>query len=256
MKKYGIEMFADNTNIANKRANTAKRPRKSASLLTSYCDDERLRSIIMHIDQGGFPCVGAKSALASDGLTMLTAGLITEASDSRRIHEAIVGMISSEDADAKGFRSLAVVFSGPGNFDEELFEIALWRKLDALLAEDRRQGYISAPGFSDDPVDPKFALSFGGRAFFAIGLHPNSSRKARRLPFPAIIFNPHDQFKKLRAERKYERMREVILARDMQFDGSPNPMVARHGEVSEARQYSGRAVTNDWVCPIASRDPQ
>lgn len=46
-------------------------------------------------------------------------------------------------------------------------------------------------------------------------------------------------------------MRAVILARDTAFDGRPNPMIARHGETSEARQYSGRTVEDDWVCPVA-----
>jgi FPC/CPF motif-containing protein YcgG len=30
-------------------------------------------------------------------------------------------------------------------------------------------------------------------------------------------------------------------------------MLARHGTVSEARQYSGRAVDKDWVCPFSGR---
>ena len=49
-------------------------------------------------------------------------------------------------------------------------------------------------------------------------------------------------------------MRERILERDMAISGSPNPMLARHGESSEARQYSGRAVTSDWTCPF--KDPR
>ena len=35
--------------------------------------------------------------------------------------------------------------------------------------------------------------------------------------------------------------------------GSINPMLARHGDASEARQYSGRAVGGDWVCPFQGR---
>jgi len=36
--------------------------------------------------------------------------------------------------------------------------------------------------------------------------------------------------------------------------GSPNPMLERHGTVSAARQYSGRAVSDDWRCPFT--DPR
>jgi FPC/CPF motif-containing protein YcgG len=35
--------------------------------------------------------------------------------------------------------------------------------------------------------------------------------------------------------------------------GSINPMLANHGSISSARQYSGRAVETDWVCPFSGR---
>ncbi len=45
-------------------------------------------------------------------------------------------------------------------------------------------------------------------------------------------------------------MREKILVRDEALAGSRNPMLSRHGDTSEARQYSGRVVGNDWACPF------
>lgn len=93
-------------------------------------------------------------------------------------------------------------------------------------------------------------MSFGGEAFFVVGLHPGASRPARRFAQPALIFNLHDQFEQLRAEGRYETMREKILRRDEALAGSRNPMLARHGEISEARQYSGRAVDGAWACPF------
>ena len=83
-----------------------------------------------------------------------------------------------------------------------------------------------------------------------VGLHPQASRPARRFPRPAMIFNLHDQFEILRAQGKYETMREKILMRDEALAGSRNPMLARHGEMSEARQYSGRVVEEGWRCPF------
>src|SRR5690606_17759944 len=105
-----------------------------------------------------------------------------------------------------------------------------------------------------DPEDPHFSLSFGNEAFFVVGLHPGASRPARRFRRPAMVFNLHDQFEPLRSEGRYERMSEVILERDEKLAGSRNPMLARHGTVSEARQYSGRKVSEDWSCPF--RDPR
>lgn len=214
-----------------------------------------LDSLVALIEDSDFPCVGAKSALAQDGLRIEAAGDITKPDDDRRIHRALErwSRFAAED-DSPHFRSLAIVFNGPRDLDEQAFETALWHRLAALGAQDRASGHEHDPKFSSDPEDAHFALSFGGRGYFAVGLHPHSSRKARRLPFPAIVFNLHEQFERLREEQRYERMREVILARDEEFDGSLNPMLARHGEVSEARQYSGREVDDDWVCPLVPSD--
>jgi len=217
--------------------------------------DARLAdSLTALIERSDFPCVGAKSALAQSGLRIETAADITCPADDRRIHRTLVRWSRTPADDAADFRSLAVVFAGPRDLDERGFEAALWDRLAALSAQDRACGHAHDPAYSSDPRDPDFALSFGGRAYFAVGLHPGASRRARRLPYPAIIFNLHDQFARLRAANRYERMREVILNRDVNFDGSLNPMVARHGEVSEARQYSGREVGDDWRCPFAGRE--
>ena len=87
-----------------------------------------------------------------------------------------------------------------------------------------------------------------------VGLHPAASRPARRFKRPVLVFNLHDQFERLRAEGRYERMRERIMERDKALAGSTNPMLARHGDASAARQFSGRAVEKDWRCPF--EDPR
>jgi uncharacterized protein len=214
--------------------------------------EESLRGLIARTD---FPCVGAKAALAQSGLRIETAGDITSPANDLRIQRALARWSEMPATDEADFRSLTVVFHGPRDLDERGFEKALWDRLAGISEEDAERGFAPDPGFSTDPDDPHFALSFGGRAYFAVGLHPNASRRARRLPFPAIVFNLHNQFEKLRAEHRYERMREVILARDEAFDGEPNPMLARHGEVSEARQYSGREVEDGWACPFFRPGP-
>jgi FPC/CPF motif-containing protein YcgG len=67
------------------------------------------------------------------------------------------------------------------------------------------------------------------------------------------VFNLRAQFEHLRAEGRYEKLRSAILSRDAALAGSINPMLARHGDASEARQYSGRAVDADWICPFRGR---
>lgn len=105
---------------------------------------------------------------------------------------------------------------------------------------------------SSDPGSPQFSLSFGGKAFFVVGLHPSASRPARRFERPVLVFNLHDQFECLREQGRYEPLRSKIIERDVAVAGSVNPMLSRHGETSEARQYSGRAVTDDWAAPFTA----
>jgi FPC/CPF motif-containing protein YcgG len=98
-------------------------------------------------------------------------------------------------------------------------------------------------------------MSLGGRAFYVIGLHPGASRRARRFPCTALVFNLHSQFEMLRGDGRYDRLRAAITGRDIEYSGSLNPMLKPHGEASEARQYSGRVVGADWRCPFSARRP-
>lgn len=64
-----------------------------------------------------------------------------------------------------------------------------------------------------------------------------------------MVFNLHRQFEMLRASGAYEKLRASILQRDVTLAGAINPMLSRHGETSEARQYSGRAVDDAGPAP-------
>lgn len=203
-----------------------------------------------HVADRAFPCVGAKAALARGTLKVLACRSIDSAWDDVRIHDALMHFARDYRADPSLFRSFAIVFEGPDNLDEPSFERALWKRVQSLSDKDVWRGQDYDPRVSPDPANPHFSLSFGGEAFFIVGLHPNASRPARRFARPAMVFNLHDQFEKLRAEGKYEGMREKIMMRDEALAGSRNPMLARHGEASEARQYSGRAVPDGWQAPF------
>jgi FPC/CPF motif-containing protein YcgG len=205
------------------------------------------------VSHAAFPCVGAKAALARGTLSVLACRSITSAWDDVRIHDALSRFACDHRADPVVFRSLAVSFDGPDCLDEAEFERALWSRVQSISDKDAWRGFDYDATVSSDPGDPHFSLSFGGEAFFVVGLHPNASRPARRFGRPTMIFNLHDQFEQLRAEGRYEKMREKILVRDEALAGSRNPMLARHGEASEARQYSGRAVGEEWSCPFAYR---
>ncbi|USA39794.1 guanitoxin biosynthesis heme-dependent pre-guanitoxin N-hydroxylase GntA [Pelagerythrobacter marinus] len=211
-------------------------------------------SLREHVAASDFPCVGAKSALAKGTLQIEPAWSLVSAWDDLRIHRRLLEWSADYSRDPQGLRSFAVVFSEPGDLSERAFERAMWERLQSLSDKDGWIGHPYDDSVSSDPDDPHFSLSFGKQAYFVVGMHPNASRPARRTPHPTLVFNLHDQFEQLRAANRYERMRERILARDEELAGSINPMLARHGEGSEARQYSGRQVDEDWQCPF--RDPR
>lgn len=202
------------------------------------------------IHQTSFPCVGAKSALAKGTLDILLARDLQSNWDDRLIYEGLSKVIEAYRKDPSIFRSFAVVFQGPMTLNEKAFERHLWARAESLTNKDTWLGAPRDPGVSDDPNDPHFSLSFAGEAFFIVGLHPMASRPARRFERPVMVFNLHDQFEQLRHQGRYERMRDTIIKRDIELSGSPNPMLAQHGSISEARQYSGREVDKDWVCPF------
>ena len=212
---------------------------------------EKLEALLFaHVKADSFPCVGAKAALAKGTLAVLACDRIDSAWDDLRIHDGLLKWAEDYRRDPGLFRSFAVVFDGPDGLSENEFERAMWKRAQSLSDKDVWRGQSYDESVSHDPANPYFSLSFGGSAFFLVGLHPNASRPARRFGRPTIIFNLHDQFETLRAEGKYEGMREKILVRDEDLAGSRNPMLARHGDSSEARQYSGRVVGPEWQAPF------
>lgn len=208
------------------------------------------RAFIASIEAPEFPCVGAKSALGRGQMDILVARDLSSAWDDLRILPALATTVAKYRVDKALFRTLVVLFEGPEDLSEADFERHLWARAQSLSDKDEWLGYPTDPTTSTDPDDPHFSLSFAGEAFFVVGLHPNASRPARRFQTPAMVFNLHDQFEVLREQQRYEKLRAAILARDEMLAGSVNPMLARHGEVSEARQYSGREVDEDWRAPF------
>ncbi len=200
-----------------------------------------------------FPCVGAKSALSRGRMKIVVARDITSGWDDMRIYPALLAFIARYRETPDLFQSFAVVFEGPGRLTEEQFEDALWERAQSLSDKDSWLGQPYDESVATEPDNPHFSLSFGGEAFFVVGLHPGASRPARQFSSPVLVFNLHAQFERLRAEGRYEKLRSSILQRDEALAGSINPMLARHGETSEARQYSGRHVDSEWRCPFNPR---
>ncbi len=218
-------------------------------------EDLRLHeAFAAHVRDDKFPCVGAKSALARGTLKTVICHDLSSGWNDLDIHRELLDWSRAYDTDPAGLRSLAIVFRHSRKMSEEIFEKHMWARIQSLADKDCWLGQSADKTVSTNPQDPHFALSFGGQAYFVVGLHPGASRPGRRFERPVMVFNLHDQFEKLRAEQKYERMREAILQRDKELAGDINPMLARHGETSAAAQYSGRHVDENWECPFS--DPR
>lgn len=216
-------------------------------------DHPLARAFQQFIKMPDFPCVGAKSALAKGLMRFVIGHDIRSAWDDLRIIPSLLDLAHSYRTDPVLFQSLVVLFEKDAGLDEAGFEKNLWARVQSLTDKDEWLGQQPDPRVSSFPDEPHFSLSFGGEAFFVVGLHPQASRPARRFARPALVFNLHDQFEQLRAQGLYEKLRASIIDRDIAATGTENPMLTRHGTVSEARQYSGRAVDTDWVCPFSGR---
>jgi uncharacterized protein len=226
----------------------------TAMRLFDFVDDEAIIGQFKNfVGDSAFPCVGAKSALNKGQMHFVIADDVRSAWDDLRIWPQIAALAQHYRDDPKLFRTLVVIYRNREPMTEKRFERAIWDRLQSLSDKDDWLGQPVDPRVSTDPDDPHFAVSFGGEAFFIVGLHPGASRPARRFDYPVMVFNLHDQFEQLRAQGRYEPLREAIMARDLSLAGSVNPMLASHGDGTAARQYSGRVVEEGWVCPFSRK---
>ena len=206
-----------------------------------------------------FPCLGAKAALNSDSATLNVFDELGSAASTDALAAALSKFTSSVGRDAvepgvTDYASFIAVFERPRQTNETEFERLLWKQLRLLHEHDAKR-FDWNNRVASDPADPHFSFSFGGRALYVIGMHANSSRAARRFPWPMLVFNPHEQFERLRSDGKWKRMQESIRQRDLELQGSINPMLSDFGKQSEARQYSGRAVEENWRAPFKAAAP-
>lgn len=196
-----------------------------------------------------FPCLAGKGAVHRGDHTLRVYHALGSHDSAAALARDLTSFVQNGPADGAKLRAFVALFRGPDMADELAFERRLWRQLRRLHALDNPDTAWD-PTVSDDPESPEFSFSFGGHALFVVGMHPASSRLARRFRWPALVFNPRAQFERLRAQGKFERLRTVVRERDVALQGTPNPSLADFGERSEARQYSGRATEPEWRCPF------
>ena len=202
-----------------------------------------------HVSDVNYPCVMARSVFNREAFRMSTYGRLGEPGNAEMLCRDLHEFNREFPVPVSGAVSFIACFDGPSAVDEASFERQLWSQLQSLHRVDQR--YCDwAPDVDSDPASPNFSFSVAERGFFVIGMHPGASRLSRRTPMPVIVFNLHEQFVELRSTGKFEGIRDTVRSRDERLQGSVNPMAADFGAGSEAAQYSGRAVSNEWKCPF------
>lgn len=224
----------------------AARDRQAASM------DKKLRQFITKAQH---PCLGAQAAFNTEQYRF---GLYPRLSDTTASQNLAQGLsfFLHETASVEGdFLTFMAVFEPEVSpVDERTFERHLWKQLQQLHLLDTSEWSRES---SPDPQDPSFGFSFGGVAWYVVGMHPGSARLSRQFGQPMMVFNLRRQFEKLKETGKYQRLKQKIRQRDRELQGHVNPVLSDFGKVSEAAQYSGRQVDpRQWKCPFHQREDE
>jgi FPC/CPF motif-containing protein YcgG len=219
--------------------------RERAPAINGFVHDA-LRALVLNEQ---FPCLGGKSAVRHGAYRFGLYGELGSSVASAGLARDLFTFVSDLETLQSPFSTYLASFTAPNPPDEIAFERLLWQTLQQLHDLDAAH-HAWDPLVSADASDPEFSFSFGGVAFFVVGLHASSSRATRRFAWPTLVFNPHQQFEDLKATGRFTRFRDVIRRAERALQGDINPMLADYGQRSEASQYSGRQVDAEWKCPF------
>jgi FPC/CPF motif-containing protein YcgG len=195
-----------------------------------------------------FPCIMARMVAKKGFMHVVEIENIQGPEDSKKMLAEAYYFIDCFREDPEKLSSFIVIFKHPHYLDENVFEETFWNVLKNLHRMDKNS-YPHDPRVSSNPMDDNFSYSLKSEAFFILALHPKSPRWARRFSAPAIVFNPHVQFEKLRHQGLFKRIRDIIRDRDKKLQGDVNPMLNDFGEKSEIYQYLGKAYASGDPLP-------
>ena len=205
------------------------------------------------LTQKNYPCVAALQSYHRKDYWVKTYEDFGERYQRPELRRDLLSYLEEYKKTESQHFSFWAVFNDLKNLNEDQFEMQMWNELSSLSsAESRSQDYD--PRFSDDPLNKNFCFSIGGKAFFVVGLHPESSRRSRRFPWPALVFNTFEQFDTLKTNNQYDSMTKVNRLRDKSYQGDANPMVLLYSEIWESIQFSGKKNEASWKCPFHFRN--
>ncbi|PVW16248.1 guanitoxin biosynthesis heme-dependent pre-guanitoxin N-hydroxylase GntA [Marixanthomonas spongiae] len=193
------------------------------------------------------PCIMAQSVFKMGAVELHSYNSFGTKKTARNLVADIQAYVDGYDWESNDFVTFLAVFPTAHFTSETAFEKQLWEQLQHIHESDTKAWDETV---SNNPEDDTFSFSIAGKAFYIVGMHPNSSRIARQTPYVTLAFNLHWQFEKLRKMGSYDTVKQRIRERDKALQGSINPMLEDFGSSSEARQYSGRKTEKEWKCPF------
>lgn len=204
-----------------------------------------------------FSCIGATSAFNQNNYRFSMYRDMCTKESTEAFARNLFSFVAEQDGMDSNFTVFIAAFETPIPQDEYEFEKLLWAQLQMLHDEDSRY-HDWDPTFSSDVNNHRFSYSFAGRCFFIVGMHPKSSRLARKFSYPLMAFNATRQFEHLVETNQFHNFVKIIRDRDMTLQGSINPnlpaeYIESRPKDPEVRQYSGRSVEKDWQCPLVVR---
>jgi FPC/CPF motif-containing protein YcgG len=200
------------------------------------------------ISQKDYPCIAALRSFHADEYQVGLYGELGTGKTWRDLRRDLLYFLKLQKKSASIYLTFWAVFS-TADVDETQFERAMWEELSYLTSTESKDVDWARREFSN-PDSKDFRFSLEGSEFFVVGLHPSSSRRGRKFPFPTLVFNVFEQFEELERVGQYGPMVTQNRIRDTRFQGSPNPMVIEHGDSWESIQFSGKANGPDWKCPF------
>lgn len=191
-------------------------------------------SLERFINDKSFPCIMAKAVMKTGHINIHSGPVL----DPESFLEEMYPFIERSKKVPQKLHSFILVLEDK-SISFEGFEKMFWNFLREINLLDKLK-YPHDKRVSKNPQDENFSFSLMEEAFFILMLHPQSPRFARRFTYPAIVFNPHVQFEKLRMKGIFKKVRDIIRSRDVILQGSVNPMLSDFGEKSEIFQYTGK----------------
>lgn len=202
------------------------------------------------VDDKNYPCVAAKQSYQRDDYQVGLYQHLGSGQSAQALAQDLLFFRHQQKKSQSLFLSFWAVYLDQAPLSAELFEQAFWKELSHTSYYDQAP---HDPRFSSDPRDKNFCFSFGGEAFFVVGLFADSARRARRFPYPTLVFNLYEQFEQVDRLGKYQAMVQQIRERDRLYQGEVNPVVEKYAELWESIQFSGRHNNENWRCPFVPK---